>query len=273
MHFSVGGTGRKVIKEIYNGFETDKDFIEIDLTKEEVRNMEHAFDENDIVLFAVMTMSNVFGPENLFDKLKGKSTALIPIAMCGNQFTGVALPRMRKDLEKKGFITVAAGTFIGKHSCQPGVCDERPDMKDISVARNFGRDIWNKLVNNNKKELSKNIKADRPKITSPTRLWSNMKISIVNTKKTTVNPLVNAWCQFEVDDKCINCGLCVKGCPMKAIEMTSEGPEHDQSKCIGCFKCVNICPKKAVSNNSKQLHFFEKEADDYTERKEAVLHI
>ena len=44
-------------------------------------------------------------------------------------------------------------------------------------------------------------------------------------------------------DNCINCNLCVRGCPVKAISKQHGRYVSDQSKCIGCSVCTTICPK------------------------------
>ncbi len=56
-------------------------------------------------------------------------------------------------------------------------------------------------------------------------------------------------------DKCIQCGKCVKACPILAIEMISipaNGPSAskftriDESICIGCGVCALVCNKRAI---------------------------
>lgn len=52
--------------------------------------------------------------------------------------------------------------------------------------------------------------------------------------------------QYHVDaEKCIQCGLCEKECPMAIrVDQTPDSPE-----CIRCGKCIHVCPKNAVSQN------------------------
>jgi uncharacterized protein (DUF362 family)/Pyruvate/2-oxoacid:ferredoxin oxidoreductase delta subunit len=51
-------------------------------------------------------------------------------------------------------------------------------------------------------------------------------------------------------DVCVNCGLCVKVCPVspKALYQPpcSPTPVYDYSKCIRCFCCQELCPHGAV---------------------------
>ncbi|MBK7029983.1 MAG: RnfABCDGE type electron transport complex subunit B [Bacteroidales bacterium] len=69
-----------------------------------------------------------------------------------------------------------------------------------------------------------------------------------------------------IEDKCVNCGACVKSCPRKIIEMRKKGPKsrriyvgcintekgviskkNCEVACIGCGKCVKICKFEAIT--------------------------
>ena len=51
--------------------------------------------------------------------------------------------------------------------------------------------------------------------------------------------------------KCIKCKLCVKTCPVGAIDPANNF-SVDNSKCTKCNSCIEVCPKKAVSRVRKQ---------------------
>jgi ferredoxin len=42
------------------------------------------------------------------------------------------------------------------------------------------------------------------------------------------------------------CALCVRSCPVRAIEMTGSGPVVDRKKCVECLCCHEVCPEDAV---------------------------
>lgn len=46
--------------------------------------------------------------------------------------------------------------------------------------------------------------------------------------------------------QCRRCGICMKSCPPKAIEMLKGYPHINYSKCIPCFCCHELCIYKAV---------------------------
>lgn len=56
---------------------------------------------------------------------------------------------------------------------------------------------------------------------------------------------------FKIDgEKCIKCGLCVKDCPVRIIEMTDDVPyirEGKETNCMKCQHCLAVCPTGALS--------------------------
>ena len=50
---------------------------------------------------------------------------------------------------------------------------------------------------------------------------------------------------FFANYNCNNCGLCIKNCPVNAIELKNNRP-YWTFKCESCMKCMNNCPKRAI---------------------------
>lgn len=50
---------------------------------------------------------------------------------------------------------------------------------------------------------------------------------------------------FIANNKCNNCGICIKECPTSSIKMVSGRPYWKLS-CESCMRCLNHCPKRAI---------------------------
>ena len=50
-------------------------------------------------------------------------------------------------------------------------------------------------------------------------------------------------------DKCTACGLCVRWCPVEAIEIIDEVAEIDYDTCYGCAECMATCQFDAISTS------------------------
>ena len=58
---------------------------------------------------------------------------------------------------------------------------------------------------------------------------------------------------FHVNSFCIGCELCMKNCPVHAIEMKGSRPTWVKPKCDHCLRCLHRCPAKAIDyGNSTQ---------------------
>lgn len=52
---------------------------------------------------------------------------------------------------------------------------------------------------------------------------------------------------FTVDHSCVRCGLCVRKCPVHAIEMKEGKPFWTLPKCDNCLRCLHHCPSEAIN--------------------------
>ena len=50
---------------------------------------------------------------------------------------------------------------------------------------------------------------------------------------------------FIASDKCKHCGLCIKQCPVQAIQ-EKRGINYWSFSCESCMKCMNSCPERAI---------------------------
>jgi formate hydrogenlyase subunit 6/NADH:ubiquinone oxidoreductase subunit I len=52
---------------------------------------------------------------------------------------------------------------------------------------------------------------------------------------------------------CIACTLCVKKCPVEAIEMQNNLAVIIYDKCINCGQCADVCPTSAIFDPLKEV--------------------
>ena len=69
--------------------------------------------------------------------------------------------------------------------------------------------------------------------------------------------VVEAKAKFKptTNSNCLACGMCVRDCPVGAIE---EDIKTVNDNCIGCMRCVKNCPMKAKSVVAQAFSDFEK---------------
>ena len=58
--------------------------------------------------------------------------------------------------------------------------------------------------------------------------------------------------KFQVDDNCVECGLCSRVCPAHNINRVDGVPKFGDN-CINCFACIQWCDKIAISFGGKRL--------------------
>lgn len=57
---------------------------------------------------------------------------------------------------------------------------------------------------------------------------------------------VNSFFYRVKKDQCIDCGLCIKNCPMQNIIKDPDGQIHFHHHCLMCMRCSLYCPKDAI---------------------------
>ena len=51
---------------------------------------------------------------------------------------------------------------------------------------------------------------------------------------------------YVIDEKCVDCGICVGECPVEAI-VPGKGKHEINEACISCGACAPVCPVNAIS--------------------------
>jgi len=234
IYFSPTGTTKKTINSIIKGMGIFNNEI-IDLTLPKVRNAGIPLINGDIVLIGVPVYEEKI-PEIIYSfltNLKGNGKQVVLVGVYGNIGDGIVLNELDFIAKNSGFKVVAAGSFIGEHSFSTDkipIAPNRPNNNDLNKAEEFGKSIIEKVKNiNDLKDISLKIPQGKlplmakivPK--NSARLFTRTPFADMNT--------------------CTHCNLCVKLCPMGAID--KDTLEINEEQCIRCFCCVKRCPKKA----------------------------
>jgi ferredoxin len=248
VYFSPGGTTKKTVRNISKGI-NNAEIIEIDMLKRENREKSYHFTENDLVILGMMTATKLFGlPKEIIGALNGSKTPFVGVVTCGNGYYGKSLVVMQKAMEKRGFKMVAAGGFIGQYSFSDTIATNRPDEKDEAIQYKFGKDICKKVWIDNNIELTKKLKIDWPTEGG----FSTFKCALISALPGLGFSLPKSWNELAVSEDCIECGKCVKVCPVGALTLNN-GIKQDRDKCIGCQACNRNCPKDAIKPVSPKL--------------------
>ncbi len=227
VYFSATDGTKKVVKGIADGISSS--YNEYNLTLPMGRQEELVFDSNDVVIVGVPVYAGrvpVFLMEYL-SKFKGSNTPAIFVTVYGNRNYDDALLELKNEMEKNGFVGVAASAFIGEHSNTKQVGTNRPDADDLEKAKKFGCEIKNKL------EGILDI-SQLPELETK----GNYPYKDINPAPP-ITP--------DTNNECVNCGVCAKNCPVSAINF--DDYKDVSTKCIRCSSCIKRCPVNAKAIN------------------------
>ncbi len=266
MYFSATGTTKKVVTQIAEKISEYSDrkisINNIDFTLPEVRKEPSVFTKKDVVVVGVPVYAGRVPNVLLkyFATLKGNEAVAIPVVVYGNRNYDDALIELKDLLELKGFKVIAGGAFIGEHSFSKTLAQNRPDEKDLAIARDFAKQIFNKITTTEDDIPAIVVKGNKPyrKYYMPKDGEGNS----IDIRK--VKPKTNS--------NCIDCKLCVKACPMGSID--PEDVTEYKGICIKCGACIKKCPTNAKYYDDKDYlrHKYELEME-CTERREPELFI
>jgi len=83
-------------------------------------------------------------------------------------------------------------------------------------------------------------------------LWQ--RIVFTPLYKMTINMVPKMDDKFWVDEKCNQCGLCVKLCPEHNVTFQEEKLVWNH-RCEQCFACLQWCPQEAVQYGKKTTEY------------------
>lgn len=219
IYFSPTSNTKKIIDAMSDAIDPSAKIIDVTVSLDSSL----IFEKNDFVIVG----APVYGgriPGVAFErflKLKGNNTPCIILATYGNRHYDNALTEMTSLLSKNGFIIYGAAAMIGRHTYGEIQVD-RPNQHDIYEAIQFVNQIY-------KRNIPMKTKLD----------GESYLVAAKNHGR--FQPLTASTC--------IQCGYCVKNCPVEAI---SDDCISVSDKCISCFRCIRNCPVQAKNMNVEE---------------------
>lgn len=77
-------------------------------------------------------------------------------------------------------------------------------------------------------------------------------LRFVRHRSAYLNKLPKAGRNFQVQDSCTACGICVKVCPMENVKLVDGKPRWGAA-CQLCEACINYCPKHAIQFGKRSM--------------------
>lgn len=248
VYYSPALSTRKTIRLIARGMKEPAK--EYDITQNLAEPL--SFDAEDLVIFAVPAYAGrvpVLAAETFRD-IKGDNTPAIVVCVYGNRDYDDALLELRDLCITNGFVPIAGGAFVARHSIFPKVGMNRPDDEDIQRLTEFG-ELCLRIYKNYKH--SDDIRELKVNGNYPYREPSKI-------------PFVP-----KASSKCDNCGICVKRCPVEAISEQSP-KKTDKNLCISCARCITVCPQQARSFGGILYKLVKRKFESsYKERREPEI--
>ena len=231
IYFSPTDASKKSAISIARGL--DGELEEIDLTLD--RDIpEMRFTRNDVVVMGFPVYGGRILPQALarLKSLTGDHTACVITVTYGNRHYDDALIELFDYVRELGFIPIAGAALVGEHT-YGHIQGGRPNRDDMYRNELFGGLVRLKIKNDNFIFVS--VPGKYP--------YKDGKIKV----------------KFypELNGQCNRCGLCVKMCPVDAID--KETLEVDKDKCISCFRCVKrrLTHGRNMDNNEEYQKFSE----------------
>lgn len=218
IYFSPALSTRKVMREIGKNMGNSVKEYDITMGLSEPLNI----DNEDLVVFSVPVYAGRVPSlaAKAFENIKGNKTPAVLVCVYGNRDYDDALLELKNISQENGFVPIAAGAFIARHSIFPNVAIGRPDNDDNTVIADFSEKCYKKFLEKDFPEQL-TVKGNFP-------YREHGKIPLIP----------------KGDSACNKCGTCVKQCPVGAIP--AENPKKtDKELCISCARCITLCPEKS----------------------------
>ena len=267
VYFSATGTTEKVVTRVAEGIAEAMSVAweKYDFTLPGARQKVLSFSADDLVVFGTPVYAGRV-PNILLkylDTVQGNGAVAVPMVSFGNRNYDDALIELRDTLEKDGFHTVAAGSFVGEHSFSYILAKGRPDQADIGLADEFAVRVARKLSTIS--DVHTLAPVDVKGTPHPYRGYYQPRDRqgvAVDLRK--VRPATS--------DACNNCKICAEVCPMGSISY--DDVREYTGICIKCGACVKRCPQNAKYYDDEAYLYHKRELEEgLTRRAEPELFV
>lgn len=160
------------------------------------------------------------------------------VCTCGDD-CGLTYEMWRKLIRKRGWI--AGGGFSVE---MPNTYVSLPgfDVDSPAVAR--------RKLNDSHKRIAEVARAVRV----GSRIDTTVKGKFAWFKTKVIYPFFMRFLMspkpFHHTDACVECGKCVRICPLENTKMDADGPAWGEN-CAGCLACYHVCPHNAVQYGNR----------------------
>lgn len=256
VYFSGTGTTKKVVtalsRAIAEGLSASCQEYCFNLPA--AREKELVFGPEDLVVLGVPVYAgrvpNLLLPY-VRDGIHGGGALGVPVVLYGNRNFDDGLMELRNVMSGNGFAPVSAGAFVGEHSFSTILGAGRPDGEDMALAAELAEKTIEK-VKGLAAAPSEAVAVEgcdpiRPYYTPRDRHGEPIK-DFLKAKPVTDK------------EKCVNCGLCAKLCPMGSIDPADFS--NVAGKCIKCCACVKNCPQGAKFFDHEGYLYHQHELED-----------
>ncbi len=143
-YFSASGTTEDIVRSIAGNIGGGDDAVVVhhNLTGMRAETAPEP-DRDDVVLFA----APVYGGRlpamaaERFRRIRGAGQKCVAVVVYGNRDYEDALLELHDILSENGFVVVAAGAFVARHSIFPDVAAGRPDRDDLDRMAEFAERV------------------------------------------------------------------------------------------------------------------------------------
>ena len=198
--------------------------IQIDLSNSKTDFSGYTIAKEDRVLIAMPSFGGR-APAVAIERLKkiaGNGAKCTLVCVYGNRAYEDTLVEMEDAAKECGFQVVAAVAAVAQHSIISQYAANRPDASDEKQLAEFAQQIADKT------ESAASVPGSRP--------YKNAG---------------GAGLVPKPSKGCVKCGVCVKNCPVQAIDPVKF--TADSKKCIACMRCVKQCPHNARKVNGAMV--------------------